>query len=130
VDPEDKSNTFAGKKTEKKRKMDSINSRIPKKQKKQVTWSEKQCSLCKEHGGAFKTHNTRDCKRWNPDGSLIKKNNESKKGKSNYSDKSPKGANFAQIIHEECKKAVRLALKRSKKHLYDKDDSDSDSDSD
>jgi hypothetical protein len=120
VDPEDKSNTFAGKKTEKKRKMESINSRIPKRQKRQGTWSEKQGSLCQEHGGLYKTQDTHDCKMWNPDGSLVKNKHDSKKGKSNYSDKSPKGANFAQIISKECKKAVCSALKRIKSFFMTK----------
>jgi len=56
-----------------KRKMESSDSRIPKKQKS-VTFSEKYCALCKKHGGPHKSHNTRDCRRFNPDGTRVKKN--------------------------------------------------------
>ena len=44
---------------EQKHKMESEDSHIPKKPKK-VGWTEKHCMLCKKHGGAHKTHTTRD----------------------------------------------------------------------
>ncbi len=37
--------------------------RIPKK-----VCTEKHCNLCKKHGGAYMTHNTRDCRRFEEDG--------------------------------------------------------------
>eukprot|EP00804_Cyclotella_cryptica_P001034 CCRYP_008353-RA/>CCRYP_008353-RA protein AED:0.42 eAED:0.42 QI:21/1/1/1/0/0/2/168/101 len=46
-----------------KRKMESMDSRIPKKPKK-VGWTEKHCVLCKKHGGPHKSHNTQDCRRY------------------------------------------------------------------
>ena len=58
---------------EAKCKMESINSRISKKSK-QVGFSDKQCALCKKHGGLYKSHNTRDCHKFNPDGTPIKRN--------------------------------------------------------
>eukprot|EP00804_Cyclotella_cryptica_P022670 CCRYP_012474-RA/>CCRYP_012474-RA protein AED:0.48 eAED:0.48 QI:0/-1/0/1/-1/1/1/0/81 len=44
----------------------------PKKPKK-VGWTEKHCVLCKKHGGAQKSV-WRDCRRYNKDGTPIKKN--------------------------------------------------------
>ena len=53
-----------------KRKAESNNSRNPKKAKK--GWTEKHCSLCKKHGGAHTTNNTKECRRYNKDGSHKK----------------------------------------------------------
>ncbi len=38
-------------------------SRVPKKVR-----TEKHCNLCKKHGGAYTTHNTHDCRRFEKDG--------------------------------------------------------------
>jgi len=54
-------------------RMESIDSRIPQKSK-QVGFSDKQCALCKKHGGQHKSHNTRDCRKYKPDGTPIKRN--------------------------------------------------------
>ena len=109
-----------------KRKMESIDSRIPKKPKK-VTWSEKHCVLCKKHGGPHKSHNTRDCRRYNKDGTPIKKNGGA--GKPHFKERKEEGANFAQIIKAEVKKALRkTAQKQKKRRKYDSG-SDDDSDS-
>jgi hypothetical protein len=54
-------------------KMESIDSRIPKKSK-QVGFSNKHCALCKNHGGPYKSHNTCDCCKYNSDGTPIKRN--------------------------------------------------------
>ena len=54
-------------------KIQSIYSRIPKKSK-QVGFGDKQCTLCKKHGGSYKSHNTCDCRKFNPDGTPIKRN--------------------------------------------------------
>eukprot|EP00804_Cyclotella_cryptica_P018265 CCRYP_005976-RA/>CCRYP_005976-RA protein AED:0.46 eAED:0.82 QI:0/0/0/1/0.5/0.33/3/0/385 len=97
-----------------KRKMESMDSRIPKKPKK-VGWTEKHCVLCKKHGGPHKSHNTRDCRRYNKDGTPIKKNG----GAGN--------TNFAQIVRAELKKALRK--KSSKRKKLRANDSESDSDS-
>jgi hypothetical protein len=80
---------------EQKHKMESEDSRIPKKPKK-VGWTEKHCVLCKKHGGAHKTHNTSDCRRYNKDGTPIKKNGSA--GKPQSKEKKPESVNFAQIF--------------------------------
>ena len=111
-----------------KRKAESNDSRNPKKAKK--GWTEKHCSLCKKHGGAHTTHNTKECRRYNKDGSHKKaggmpKPNKPASGKD--------GMNFAQLIRTKTKKAVRSALKkvnRGKKRRSRHEESDSDSDSD
>jgi len=54
-------------------KMESINSRIPEKSK-QVGFSDKQCALCKKHGGPYKSHNIHDRRKFNPYGTPIKRN--------------------------------------------------------
>eukprot|EP00804_Cyclotella_cryptica_P028707 CCRYP_008223-RA/>CCRYP_008223-RA protein AED:0.38 eAED:1.00 QI:0/0/0/1/1/1/3/0/399 len=108
-----------------KRKMESMDSRIPKKPKK-VGWTEKHCVLCKKHGGPHKSHNTRDCRRYNKDGTPIKKNGGA--GKPSSTERKPEGANFAQIVRAELKKALRK--KSSKRRKRRANDSESDSDSD
>ena len=117
-----------------KHKMDSMDSRIPKKQKA-VNFSDKHCALCKKHGGPYKSHNTRDCRRFNSDGTPTKRNGgagNSRKsghsGKSRLQDSKREGANFAQIIRKEVKKAFRKQSSKHKKHRANDSDSDSDSD--
>ena len=115
-----------------KRKMESSDSRIPKKQKS-VTFSEKYCALCKKHGGPHKSHNTRDCRRFNPDGTRVKKNGGavSKGGHANRhrsKDNQREGANFAQLIRKEVKKAFRKQSHKHKKRRSNDSDSDCDSD--
>jgi hypothetical protein len=56
-----------------KQKMESIDSRIPKKSK-QVGFSDKHCAPCKKHGGPHKWHNTCDCCKYNSDGTTIQRN--------------------------------------------------------
>jgi len=86
-----------------KRKMESIDPRIPKKSK-QVGFSDKQCALCKKHGGPYKSHNTLDCRKFNPDGTPIKRNGSARSARRNgHADKNRsnqrehEGANLAQI---------------------------------
>ena len=117
------SGTNKTKGADQKCKMESMDSRIPKKVKKEG-WTEKHCVLCKKHGGAHKSHNTRDCRRYNKDGTPIKKNGGAGKPHS----KKAEGANFAQVIRAELNKA--LHKKASKRKKRRKDDLDSDSDSD
>jgi hypothetical protein len=111
-----------------KRKMASIEARVPKKAKK--GWTEKHCSLCKKHGGAHTTHNTKECRRYNSD--RTSKKAAASKPKSDKPAHDKTGMNYAQIIHQECKKAVRSALKKSsrgnKRRRHQDSDSDSDSD--
>jgi hypothetical protein len=87
--------------TEGKYKMESINSHIPKKSK-QVGFSDTQCALCKNHGGPYKSHNTRDCCKFNPDGAPTKNNGDAgSAGRNRPADKhrsnqrEREGANFA-----------------------------------
>ena len=51
--------------------MESIASHIPKKSK-QVGLSDKQCALCKKHGRPYKSDNTCDWHKFNPDVILSK----------------------------------------------------------
>eukprot|EP00804_Cyclotella_cryptica_P012800 CCRYP_010557-RA/>CCRYP_010557-RA protein AED:0.43 eAED:1.00 QI:0/0/0/1/1/1/2/0/342 len=87
-------NTTKAKGADTKRKMESMDSRIPKKPKK-VGWTEKHCVLCKKHGGPHKSHNKHDCRHYNKDGTPIKKNGGA--GKPGSKERKPEGANFAQI---------------------------------
>eukprot|EP00804_Cyclotella_cryptica_P020530 CCRYP_003382-RA/>CCRYP_003382-RA protein AED:0.39 eAED:1.00 QI:0/0/0/1/1/1/2/0/317 len=114
-------NTTKAKGAEQKWKMESMDSCIPKKPKK-VGWTEKHCVLCKKHGGPHKSHNTRDCRPYNKDSTPINKNGGA--GKPSSKERKPEGANFAQIVQAELKKALR---KRKKCRT---NDSESDSDSD
>jgi hypothetical protein len=114
--------------TDSKRKTESKDSRPPKKAKK--GWTEKHCSLCKKHGGVHTTHNTKECRRYNSDGTRKKTVNNPKADKPS---RDKDGMNFAQIIRAETRKAVRAAFKksnRSNKRRRHQRDSDSDSDSD
>ena len=97
------SSTGKAKGPEGKRKMELMDSHIPKKPKK-VTWSEKHCVLCKKHGGPHKSHNTCACHRFNKDGTPIKKNGGA--GKPHFKERKEEGINFAQIIKMEVKKVL------------------------
>ena len=55
--------------------MTTMTDKIPKKKShiaKHEKPSAKSCALCKKHGGAHKTHNTSDCKRYDHQGNLKK----------------------------------------------------------
>jgi hypothetical protein len=110
---------------EQKRKMESEDSRIPKKPKK-VGWTEKHCVLCKKHGGAHTTHNTRECRRYNKDGTLVKKLGSTTKPHSK--ERKSEGVNFAQIVRTELRKALRKKSSRRKRRRGKDSESDSDSD--
>ncbi len=114
--------------------MESINSRIPK-NCKQVGISNKHCALCKKHGGPHKLHNTRDCRKYNLDGTPFKKNGGTGSAQGNsHSDKNHsntrecEGANYAQLICKEVKKAFRKQSHKHKKHHVNNSESDSSSD--
>eukprot|EP00804_Cyclotella_cryptica_P015513 CCRYP_003554-RA/>CCRYP_003554-RA protein AED:0.37 eAED:1.00 QI:0/0/0/1/1/1/2/0/455 len=110
---------------EQKRKIESMDSRIPKKPKK-VGWTKKHCVLSKKHGGPHKSHNTCDCRRFNKDSTPIKKNGGA--GKPNLKERKPEGANFAQIVRAELKKALCKKSSNHKKRRANDLESDSDSD--
>ena len=111
-----------------------IDSRIPKKSK-QVGFSDKQCALCKKHGGPYKSHNTHDCCKFDPDGTSIKRNGGTGSAQRNgHADKNcsdqreRKGANFAQIICKEVKKAFGKQSHKCRKCHKNNSESDSNSD--
>ena len=125
--------TIKTKGAEGKRKMESIDSRIPKKPK--VSFSDKHCALCKKHGGPYKSHVTRDCRKYNSDGIPNKRNGGAgtthKNGPSDRNrskQREREGANFAQIIRKEVKKAFRKQSNKRKKRRAQDSESDSDSD--
>ena len=119
----------------------SLNDRIPRKQikfegsssSKQPESGTKFCNLCQQFGGSHKTHNTRDCRRWNKDGS-------SKEGFGGpKSKKFGKTSNahihelsvFASTLEKQGKLLKKLDKKVSRKRKRRRADSDSDdSDSD
>jgi hypothetical protein len=126
--------TIKTKGAEGKHKMKSINSCIPKKPK-QVGFSDKHCALCKKHGGPHKSHSTRDCHKYNSDCTPSKRNgstgNAQKNGpahKNHSNRRERKGANFAQIIQKEVKKAFRKQSSKCKKCHANDSETDSDSD--
>jgi hypothetical protein len=114
--------------------MESIDSCIPKKPK-QVGFSDKQCVLCKKHGGPYTSLHTHDCQMFNPNSTPIKKNGSigsalrnghADKHRSNQ--RECRWANFAQIICKEVKKAFRKHSHKCKKHYTNDWESDSNSD--
>jgi hypothetical protein len=115
-------------------RMESIDSRIPKKSK-QIGFSDKQCALFKKHGGPYKSHNTHECRKYNSDGTPIKRNGDTGStqrnghtNKNHSNQRACEGANFAQIVHKEVKKAFRKQSHKRKKHHANDSESDSDSD--
>jgi hypothetical protein len=120
-----RSSTNKAKVVDHKCKMESMDSRTPKNPKK-VGWTDKHCVLCKKHGGPHKSHNTRDCRCNVKDGTMIKKNGGT--GKPHSKEKKPEGANFAQMVRAELKKALRKKASKHKKCHANDLESDSDSD--
>ena len=110
--------------------------RFPHSQKvKQVGFIDKHCALCKKHGGPHKSHNTRDCRKYNTDGTPIKRNGGASSARRNgHHDKNRsnmrdcEGANYAQLICKEVKKAFRKHLHKRKKRHLNASESDSNSD--
>jgi hypothetical protein len=94
-------------------------SRVPKKVR-----TEKQCDLCKKHGGAYRTHNTRDCCRFKKDGTEKADFRAAKKGgKKPNPTKQP----FAQLSEKMDKLEKVLKKRDTKKRKRCRSDSDSDS---
>eukprot|EP00804_Cyclotella_cryptica_P005117 CCRYP_011552-RA/>CCRYP_011552-RA protein AED:0.22 eAED:0.22 QI:0/-1/0/1/-1/1/1/139/120 len=105
-------------------KMESMDSRIPKKPKK-GGWTEKHCLLCKKHGGLHRSHNMCECRHYNKDGTPIKKNGCA--GKPHSKERKPEGANFTQIVWAELKKALRKKSSKRKRRCANDSESDSNS---
>ncbi len=93
--------------------------RVPKK-----VQFEKHCNLCKKHGGAHITHTTRECCKYEKDGTEKSSFRAAKKGgKKNY----PMNQNFVQLTEkiEKLEKALKKSRKKGKKHRYEDSDSNS-----
>ena len=120
MDTFEKSNTSFNK-GEKGKKRPGTNStvRVPKK-----VCFEKHCDLCKKHGGAHTTHNTRDCCRFEKGGKEKSSFRAAKKGgyKSN-----PVNQNFAQLTNkiEKLEKELKKSGKKGRKRRYEDSDSNS-----
>ncbi len=93
--------------------------RVPKK-----VCFKKHCNLCKKHGGAFNTHNTCECCRFEKDGKEKSDFCTAKKGgKKGY----PINHNFAQLTKKtkKLKKVLNKSGKKGKKSRSEYSDSDS-----
>jgi hypothetical protein len=96
--------SYKGKKGKKRPGTDST-VRVPKK-----VQFEKHCDLCKKHGGTHITHTTRECCKYEKDGTEKSSFHAAKKGgKKNY----PVNQNFAQLTKKIDK--LEKALKKSGK---------------
>ena len=87
--------------------------RVPKK-----VCFKKHCNLYEKHGGAYTTHNTRECRRFEKDGKEKSDFCTAKKGgKKNY----PVNHNFAQLTEKikKLKKALKKSGKKGTKHRYE-----------
>jgi hypothetical protein len=93
--------------------------RVPKKVR-----FEKNCDLCKKHEGAHTTHTTRECRKYEKEGTEKSSFYTAKKGgKKHY----PVNQNFAQLTKkiEKLEKALKKSRKKGKKCHYEDSDSDS-----
>jgi len=98
---------------------DTESPRVPKK-----VHTEKHYNLCKKHGGAHTTHNTRDCRRFKKDGTKKSDFRAAKKGGKNPN---PAKQSFAQLS-DKLDKLEKVFKKRdTKKQKCRHSDSDSDS---
>jgi len=93
--------------------------RVPKKAR-----TEKHCDLCKKHGGAHMTHNTRDCRRFEKDGTEKADFRAAKKGRTKPS---PTKQSFAQLSNKLDILEKVLKKRDTKKRKRRRSDSDSDS---
>jgi hypothetical protein len=85
---------------------------------------EKHCDLCKKHGGAYTTHNTHECCRFEKDGKEKADFRAAKKGGKKGN---PVNHNFAQLTEkvEKLEKALKKSGKKGKKGRYKDSNSDS-----
>jgi hypothetical protein len=108
-------------KGEKGKKCPGTNStaRVPKK----VHFA-KHCNLCKKHVGAYTTHNTRDCHRFEKDGKEKSDFCAAKKGEKKGN---PVNQNFAQLTKKfkKLEKALKKSGKKGQKRHYEDNDSNS-----
>ncbi len=86
--------------------------------------AEKHCNLCKKHGGAYTTHSTHDCRRFEKDGTEKPNLRAAKKvGKKPNATKQ----SFAQLSKKLDKLEKVIKKKYTKKRTRHSSDSDSDS---
>ncbi len=93
--------------------------------KRAKTSSDHFCQLCKEHGGPHTTHNTKDCRKYEKDGS------KKKFGHADTKSAGRTGNLFAQLMDKLSKleKLVKKSVKKAlQKHQCCNDSDDSDSD--
>ncbi len=95
------------------------NLRVPKKVR-----TKKHCDLCKKHGGAYTTHNTRDCRHVEKDGTEKAAFRAAKKGGKKPN---PTKQSFAQLSKKLDKLENVLKKRDTKKRKRCRSDSDSDS---
>jgi hypothetical protein len=93
--------------------------RVPKK-----VCFEKNCDLCKKHGGAYTTHNTRDCRRFKKDGKEKAYFCAAKKGGKKGN---PVNQNFTQLTKKvkKLEKALKKSGKKAPKRCHEDSHSDS-----
>jgi hypothetical protein len=93
--------------------------RVPKK-----VCFERHCGLCKKQGGAFTTHNTRDCHRYEKD---RKENSDFHATKKDGKKANPVNQNFAQLSKklDKLEKVLKKSSKKARKHQYEDSNSNS-----
>ena len=102
----------------------------------------KNCALCAKYSPAVKhTHNTKECRKWNQDGTPKRKDTNNYRGKGNFSNSVGRDDDLKQCfvqMKKEQKALKKLILKQGKKSrkrlkkrrvLSDSSDDDSSSDS-
>jgi hypothetical protein len=103
----------------KKRPGTNSTARVPKK-----VQFEKNCNLCKKNVGAYTTHNTCDCLRFDKDG---KENFDFCANKKGGQNSNPVNQNFAQLTKKikKLEKELKESGKKGQKRCYEDSDSDS-----
>jgi hypothetical protein len=111
----------SSKKDKKGKKHPGTNSkaRVPKK-----FCFEKNCNLCKKHGGVYTMHNTHDCRRFEKDGKEKSDFCVAKKGGKKGN---PVNQNFVQLTKKikKLEKTLKKSGKKGQKLHYEDSDSDS-----
>ncbi len=103
----------------KKRPSTEATVRVPKK-----VCFKKHYDLCKKHGGAYTTHNTRDCCRFEKD---RKEKSDFRATKKGGKKGNPVNHNFAQLTKKikKLEKVLKKSVKKGKKGRYEDSDSNS-----
>jgi hypothetical protein len=106
-------------KTGKKRPCTNSTARVPKK-----VCFDKNCDLCKKHGGTYTTHNTRDCRRFKKDGKEKSNFRAVKKGRKKGN---PLNQDFTQLTKKikKLEKTLKKSGKKGQKRRYEDSDSNS-----